>query len=86
VETRLLRKIRATPPQATLDPTARAENLKGAFAADASRARRYAGSGGGGGVILVDDVMTTGATASECARTLRQAGVSAVRVAVIARG
>ena len=82
VETRLLRKIRASPPQATLDPTARAGNLKGAFAADASRARRYAGSG----VILVDDVMTTGATASECARTLRQAGVGEVRVAVIARG
>jgi ComF family protein len=84
VETRLLRKTRPTPPQATLDPTARAENLKGAFAADAARARRYAASRAG--VILVDDVMTTGATASECARTLRQAGVNAVRMAVIARG
>ena len=38
-----------------------------------------------GSVLLVDDVMTTGVTANEAARTLRKAGASSVSLAVIAR-
>jgi len=78
----LLRKTRATRPQATLDHAARAQNLRGVFAVDHKRARRYAATG----VLLVDDVMTTGATLAECARALHEAGIRRIRGAVIARG
>jgi ComF family protein len=79
VETHALAKARATAPQATLDAARRAENVAGAFAAarpDGLRGRR---------VLLVDDVMTTGATASEAATVLKSAGAKTVLVAVVAR-
>ena len=82
VEAGMLVKTRSTRPQATLGQEARRENLLGAFEARSSLAQRYAK----GGVLLVDDVMTTGATAGECAKMLRAAGVGAVRMAAIARG
>ncbi|MBI3831812.1 MAG: ComF family protein [Planctomycetes bacterium] len=82
VETGLLRKLRPTRPQATLGADARRENLRDAFAADAKKAARYAQ----GCAILVDDVMTTGSTAGECAKALRAAGVQEVRGAFVARG
>jgi len=78
----LLRKVRRTRPQAMLGAEARRANLRDAFAADAKRAARYAQ----GLVVLVDDVMTTGSTAGECARTLRAAGVREIRGAFVARG
>jgi ComF family protein len=81
-ETKALQKTRATAPQALLDAQARRENLMGAFRTNARFAKRHAK----GMVILVDDVMTTCTTASECAKTLREAGIGEVRVAVIARG
>ncbi|MCZ7649015.1 MAG: double zinc ribbon domain-containing protein [Planctomycetota bacterium] len=82
VETRMLRKVRATSPQATLDADARRENLRGAFEAAPREAARYMPSA----VLLLDDVITTGSTIGECARTLRQAGVAEVRAAAVARG
>ena len=82
METRLLAKTRSTRPQATLGQEARRENLLGAFEARSKFAIRYAK----GGILLVDDVMTTGATAGECAKALRAAGVGEIRMAVIARG
>jgi ComF family protein len=75
----LLRRVRNTPSQVSQTPTGRKENMRGAF-----RARRGVRLDGRR-VLLVDDVMTTGATASEAARALRTAGAAQVAVAVLAR-
>lgn len=74
---RWLRRRRATPTQRGLSPAERRENVRGAFAP-----RR--GITPGAHVLLVDDVMTTGATASEAARALRRGGAGRVSVAVLA--
>jgi ComF family protein len=76
-----LAKSRRTEKQAELPPTRRRTNLKGAFRVP----RRYHSDLQGRRVLLVDDVLTTGATANEAARALRSANVSFVAVAVIAR-
>ena len=76
---RALRMTRRIPSQRGLSHTARFLNVRGAFAV---RARV---SVQGRRVVLVDDVMTTGATASECARTLKRAGAAAVEVVVVAK-
>ena len=70
-------RTRATPPQAELPHKARHKNVRGAFEcrADFSGQR----------LLLIDDVMTTGATANECARVLKLHGAAEVAVAVIAR-
>ena len=67
------------PPQSTLDAQARRRNLQGAIRC------RVAGGLGGRSVLLVDDVMTTGATLSVCADALLDAGAGAVRGLVFAR-
>jgi ComF family protein len=75
----LLVRHRNTLPQADLPPSRRFQNVRDAFRvrrADALRDAR---------VLLVDDVLTTGATCSEAARMLKQAGAASVVVAVIAR-
>lgn len=74
-----LRRVRAVSQQGQPSATARRENVKGAFGV--SRGARLAGRA----VLLVDDVMTTGATADEAARVVRQAGAASVTVAVLAR-
>jgi ComF family protein len=76
---RLLKRRRRTAPQASLPPSRRRANVRGAF-----RAPRHADLPGAR-VLLVDDIMTTGATVNEAARTLRRAGVELVAVAVLAR-
>jgi ComF family protein len=65
--------------QATLRPPERRKNVRGAFRV--SRLWNITGKR----VLLVDDVMTTGATAHEASRALLQAGATAVYVAVVAR-
>jgi ComF family protein len=74
-----LSRARDTEAQFGLDPRGRRRNLRGAFRvvdADAIRGRE---------VLLVDDIMTTGATARECARVLMRAGAAKVWVATLAR-
>jgi ComF family protein len=74
---RWLARVRSTAPQTDLDAPARRANVRGAFLASAAAA--------GADVVLVDDVLTTGATASECARALRAAGARSVVVVTVAR-
>ncbi len=75
----VLRRVKPTPQQAQPSATARRENVRGAFRANPGA--RVAGRA----VLLVDDVMTTGSTAAEAARALREAGAARVVVAVLAR-
>ena len=77
----LLLRIKDTPPQLALPREARAANLRGAFLVEPRRAARLQGCD----VALVDDVLTTGATAGEAALTLRRAGAARVRCWVVAR-
>lgn len=70
---------RRTPSQGTMGPLARARNVRGAFALRSRCSVR------GKRVVLIDDVLTTGATAEECARVLRRAGAASVGVLVLAR-
>lgn len=79
VETRLLIRTRQTKPQAGLRFKARKENVKGAFAIAKPESLR------GKRVILVDDVMTTGATLSACASALKKEGASKVFALALAR-
>jgi ComF family protein len=76
--TALVRLI-ATPPQTAQDLESRRRNVHNAFGV--SYPDRVAGQK----VLLVDDVLTTGATANECARVLRAAGAREVDVLTIAR-
>jgi ComF family protein len=70
-------RTRATPPQAELPHRARHKNVRGAFECRADFTGKR--------LLLIDDVMTTGATANECARVLKIHGAATVTVAVIAR-
>lgn len=73
-----LTRIRHTPPQASLDARARRINLLGAFRADPGQVEDRS-------VLLVDDIMTTGATIEQCALVLKAAGAARVDVLVVAR-
>ena len=72
-------RCRVTPPQVGLGEDERRRNMAGAFAVRDRAAVR------GRTILLVDDVMTTGATVDECAKTLRRAGARRVDVVVLAR-
>jgi ComF family protein len=77
----LLRRTRPTAAQSDLDAVARRKNLHGAFAVDHAALVASAASH----VVLLDDVMTTGATLREAAHTLKRAGVARVDVWALAR-
>jgi predicted amidophosphoribosyltransferase len=77
----LLARTRATPSQTGLSRAGRFDNVRGAFAVRRNHRARVAG----GRIVLVDDVMTTGATATACAAALKRAGVLRVDVITLAR-
>jgi ComF family protein len=80
VETSLVRRVLPTRTQTLLSREERLANVRRAFAA------REGVDLTGRSLVLVDDVMTTGATTSACARVLRQAGAEKVCVWTVARG
>jgi len=76
-----LRRVRATSPLGELSAEDRAAAVADVFAIRASRASRIAGRH----VLLIDDVMTSGATSAACTRILLAAGAAGVDVLVAAR-
>ena len=76
-----LRRIKATAQQVGLSKTARAENVQGAFQVSRERRAEVVGRR----LLLVDDVLTSGATVDACARALLRAGAASVEVLVFAR-
>ena len=76
-----LKRVRATPQQVGLSKTERAGNVQGAFRVPAEQKPHVAGKR----VVLIDDVLTSGATADTCARALLRAGAAHVDVLVFAR-
>ncbi|MFM9891108.1 MAG: double zinc ribbon domain-containing protein [Rickettsiales bacterium] len=81
VEPNLLQRVRFTPPQMRLDRATRLKNVVGAFAVAPHAAARLSGKT----VLLIDDVVTTGATANACARVMLDGGAKEVRVLALAR-
>ena len=79
-----LQRIRRTETQTALTRDQRLANLRGAFAATPAGERWLATSAAG--AILVDDVLTTGSTVGECAKTLRRAGFKRIQVVTVMRG
>jgi ComF family protein len=76
-----LRRVRATPQQVGLSKAQRADNVQGAFRVPPERKADVAGRR----LVLVDDVLTSGATVDTCARALLRAGAAHVDVLVFAR-
>lgn len=72
-----VRRVVATPYQSGLSSRERGRNLRGAFRIDGSLAAHH--------VLIIDDVVTTGETCRQLARTLRDAGVDSVSVLAVAR-
>lgn len=81
LQTQWLLRTRDTPEQHQLPRSERLKALKGAFAVDPLQAPRLQGAR----VVLIDDVMTTGATLFEAAQVLRQHGVAQITALALAR-
>ena len=80
LQPKLLKRIKPTHTQTRLSRAERTENVKRAFAYSGKQALD------GANIILIDDVLTTGATASACAKLLKQNGADLVDVWTVARG
>lgn len=79
VNTRIIQRIEPTRSQTTLDRQQRAKNVQNAFAPWKKQLQ-------GEKIVLIDDVMTTGATTNACAKALLKAGAGKVCVWAVARG
>ena len=77
IDTQTCSRIRHTPAQADLPWRERVKNIRGAFHCNTDLS--------GKNIVLIDDVMTTGASLNECARTLKLHGAARVTVLVVAR-
>lgn len=73
-----LQRIKATPPQGHKSKAARLDNVQGAFTALSGKVQ-------GKRILLIDDVLTSGATVNACARALYKGGAAKVHVLTIAR-
>jgi ComF family protein len=80
-EPRILQKKKHTHRQEGLSKKTRLQNVRGSFCAN----EKYAHFLRGKNVVLIDDVLTTGATADECAKVLKKHGARKVTVLVVAR-
>lgn len=80
-DARLLLRLKNSPHQLSLPPAERAANVRGAFAVEPRRRHALRDRH----VAVLDDVMTTGATLAEVARSLLQSGAASVQVWVLAR-
>ena len=78
---RALKRVKATPQQVGLDKSGRAQNVQGAFRMSGEGKAEVAGRN----LVLVDDVLTSGATVDACARALLRGGAASVDVLVFAR-
>lgn len=76
-----LKRLKHTTPQSGLSRRQRKLNVKGAFAVPSSRLQQIEKKR----ILLIDDVMTTGATLEACAKALKKAGAAQVRVLTLAR-
>lgn len=76
-----IKRVRATPQQVGLSKTERADNVQGAFRVPPEQKAHIAGKR----LVLIDDVLTSGATVDTCARALLRAGAAHVDVLVFAR-
>lgn len=80
VNTKILKRVTPTESQTRLSRQERAENVRKAFAL------RQPVELKGARVVIVDDILTTGATTSACAGVMKKAGASAIQVWTVARG
>ncbi|MGD9501732.1 MAG: ComF family protein [Methyloceanibacter sp.] len=76
-----LKRVRRTASQVGLSAEQRRRNVAGAFRVEPARAPRLAGKR----LVVVDDVITTGATVEACARVLKRAGAARVDILALAR-
>jgi ComF family protein len=81
VETMALERVKPTPPQVGLSRSQRAANVQGAFRLNEAKAAAVQGRN----IVLIDDVLTTGATVNAAARVLLRARAARVDVLVFAR-
>ncbi|MBN3038589.1 MAG: ComF family protein [Candidatus Omnitrophica bacterium] len=79
IDNKTLVKVNSGPAQVSLSKAERLNNVKGAFRVKGRRSIKDKS------ILLVDDVFTTGATANECAKILKEAGASSVQVLTLAR-